>query len=365
LKYVMDQISADLQSNVYCLPDSDIQIMTELLYSVNEFYRKYKIGYSTKSQDEKGKIQDKVTYKRKDLQHQWKQILKKSNRKMPRYLHHTGRRCTIKGCGGKLTDTIINFGESLPQDTLECAEDESEKADLYLVLGSSCTVTPAADMPEGVGLKWQKELRKNAKKSKNKRKEPVHNLCIVNIQKTPLHPLCSLPIHSKIDEVMTGVMKELGLEIPVWSLTRYLKLNVFDTTNCDKKRLCISGCDVDGTSFSLFRNVMLRQNGKRLIRLINNKEHMDHEWNFILNEWDKLSVELSFCKNYEEPNLIVGLNEYVDELIECNGQIVLKIVMDVKSKEWTVPNKKEQAMDKNVKSLWFGGNDNDDQKENE
>merc|ERR1711902_42582 len=106
-----------------------------------------------------------------------------------------------------------------------------------------------------------------------KRKEPLHNLCIVNIQKTPLHPLCSLPIHSKIDDVMIGVMKELGLEIPTWSLTRFIKMNVFDTMNGDKKRLCISGCDIDGTPFSLFKKVLLRQNGKRIIRLINNKEH--------------------------------------------------------------------------------------------
>jgi len=166
---------------------------------------------------------------------------------------------------------------------LETAQNESSKADLYLVLGSSCTVTPAADMPEEVGIKWRNEM--NA----NKNKAPVHNLCIVNIQKTPLHYLCSLPIHSKIDDVMIGVMNELKLEIPEWALTRYLKLNVFDL-NDNGKRLCISGCDIDGTPFSLFKRVLLRNMGKRLIhdQIIDNKQHKEHEFNFIiLNGWNK------------------------------------------------------------------------------
>merc|ERR1719412_2998965 len=187
----------------------------------------------------------------------------------------------MKDCVGQLTDTIINFSESLPQDTLKRAQNESEKADLYLVLGSSCTVTPAADMPEEVGIKWRTEIEANRKK------EPVHNLCIVNIQKTPLHYLCSLPIHSKIDDVMIGVMKELNLEIPQWQLTRYLKLSM-----SDGKNLCVSGCDVDGTPFSLFRNVLLRNRGKRLVRMIDNKNHRDDEYKFILSpDWNEESKD--------------------------------------------------------------------------
>eukprot|EP01084_Bolivina_argentea_P080012 144979_1 len=117
--------------------------------------------------------------------------------------HKTGRFCTVKGCGGNLCDTIINFGETLPEIPLEKAEVNSKKADLYLSLGSSLTVSPACNMPEVVGRKWSKE-----NKNKNNEELTKHNLVIVNIQKTPLHKLCSLPIFAKIDDVMIGLMNE-------------------------------------------------------------------------------------------------------------------------------------------------------------
>merc|ERR1712241_472214 len=158
---------------------------------------------------------------------------------------------------------------------------------------------------------------------------------------------------------MIGVMKELKLEIPTWSLTRFIKMNVFDTMNCDKKRLCTSGCDVDGMPFSLFKKVTLRQNGKRIIRLINNKEHSEHEWGFIINEWDKLSVELKFCGNYDEPNLIIGLDDYLKELAKSNGQIVLKMSMNLINKEWIVQNQNEQVMNNDDQNNY----DNEEQKE--
>ena len=248
---------------------------------------------------------------------------------------------------------------------LERAENESDEADLYLVLGSSCMVYPAAGLPKDVGFKWMKE------KDEEKMEEPVHNLCIVNIQQTPLHHLSSLPIHAKIDDVMIGVMKELELEIPQWLLTRYMRVNV-SHLNAKQKRLIISGCDIDGTPFSLFKKVLLRQNGKRVMRIINNKEHKEHEFDFIVDDLGEekedgngLCAELSFYGNYKEPKLSINLNEYLDEFvdIEAEGQIVLKMMMNPFSKEWNVPNKKEQAMDKNVKSLWFVGGDHDEDDE--
>jgi NAD-dependent deacetylase len=50
-------------------------------------------------------------------------------------------------CGRVLKPAITFFGESLPVDALREAVDESQKADLMLVLGTSLTVTPAATMP--------------------------------------------------------------------------------------------------------------------------------------------------------------------------------------------------------------------------
>lgn len=50
-------------------------------------------------------------------------------------------------CGGVLRPSIVLFGESLPQDAFQFALEESEKADLFIVLGSSLTVTPANQFP--------------------------------------------------------------------------------------------------------------------------------------------------------------------------------------------------------------------------
>ncbi len=50
-------------------------------------------------------------------------------------------------CGGKLRPSVVLFGEMLPEDALLMATEESEKADLFIVLGSSLTVTPANQFP--------------------------------------------------------------------------------------------------------------------------------------------------------------------------------------------------------------------------
>ena len=58
---------------------------------------------------------------------------------------HGVPRCT---CGGIIKPDIVFFGEALPADVLEDAEEEAAQADLMLVLGSSLTVYPAAALPE-------------------------------------------------------------------------------------------------------------------------------------------------------------------------------------------------------------------------
>jgi NAD-dependent SIR2 family protein deacetylase len=64
--------------------------------------------------------------------------------------HETGRKCV---CGGELYDSIINFGENLPERELNEGFENSYKADLCLAMGSSLRVTPAANMPEEVGIR--------------------------------------------------------------------------------------------------------------------------------------------------------------------------------------------------------------------
>ena len=50
-------------------------------------------------------------------------------------------------CQGILKPDVVFFGEMLPQNTLMSAERESEQCDLFIVIGSSLVVYPAAYMP--------------------------------------------------------------------------------------------------------------------------------------------------------------------------------------------------------------------------
>ncbi|MGD0279173.1 MAG: NAD-dependent deacylase [Smithella sp.] len=50
-------------------------------------------------------------------------------------------------CRGILKPDVVFFGEMLPQHTLMMAERESQECDLFIVIGSSLVVYPAAYMP--------------------------------------------------------------------------------------------------------------------------------------------------------------------------------------------------------------------------
>ena len=87
-------------------------------------------------------------------------------------------------CGGVLRPSIVLFGESLPQDAFTFALEETEKADLFIVLGSSLTVTPANQFPMLA-------------------KESGAKLVIVNQDDTPLDHYADLVIQDrKIGELL-------------------------------------------------------------------------------------------------------------------------------------------------------------------
>lgn len=121
--------------------------------------------------------------------------------------HLTGRRCDDQQCGGPLVDSIINFNEDLPQDELDKACERARLADLCIVLGSSLRVYPAADIPGEM-------IKRGAK------------VVIVNLQKTPLSRKCAMEVHSRIDSLIAGLMKQLGFEIPPFKLKRCIAIRV-------------------------------------------------------------------------------------------------------------------------------------------
>ena len=55
---------------------------------------------------------------------------------------------TCPFCGGKLASSVVDFGQSLPRKAIVDSYQHSETCDLFIVVGSSLVVTPAADMPQ-------------------------------------------------------------------------------------------------------------------------------------------------------------------------------------------------------------------------
>lgn len=106
--------------------------------------------------------------------------------------HRTGRKCERKGCGGDLVDSVVLFGESMPFKAFQGAEDQSAKAEVALVLGSSLRVGPACDFPGSVADRGGK-------------------LVIVNLQRTPMDKKAALVIRGRCDQVMELLLAELDL----------------------------------------------------------------------------------------------------------------------------------------------------------
>lgn len=90
-------------------------------------------------------------------------------------------------CGGILRPSIILFGETLPQDAFQFALEESRKSDLFIVLGSSLSVTPANQFPLIA-------------------KEMGAKLVIINREKTPFDYYADQVINDQaIGEVLAGL----------------------------------------------------------------------------------------------------------------------------------------------------------------
>jgi NAD-dependent deacetylase len=94
-------------------------------------------------------------------------------------------------CGGILKSMTVSFGESLPDDAWMQSAQLARQCEVFLALGSSLVVQPAASLPELA-------LRGGAK------------LIIVNRDPTPLDATADLVIHAPIGETMQAVMREIG-----------------------------------------------------------------------------------------------------------------------------------------------------------
>ncbi|KAJ4127998.1 hypothetical protein NW768_008282 [Fusarium equiseti] len=194
--------------------------------------------------------------------------------------HRTGRKCTQ--CGGNLHDTIINFGEFLPEEPLKLARSHAKKADLCLVLGSSLSVPPASGIPETVG--------------KSRKGEMV----ICNLQDTFMESLASMHIWSESDLLMTKVMDKLGYTIPAFILKRRLVIKMEKDTH-GRQLIVLTGVDNDGIPVSYLMSVKL-ENSRRVIRA----EPFSFTFRERLDAGAELEFVLEFMGHYNEPNLVIA-----------------------------------------------------------
>ncbi len=82
-------------------------------------------------------------------------------------------------CGGIVKTATISFGQSMPVTEMQKAEAASLNCDLFLAIGSSLVVYPAAGFPKMA-------------------KENGARLVIINEQETDLDPFCDLVLHEQI-----------------------------------------------------------------------------------------------------------------------------------------------------------------------
>jgi NAD-dependent deacetylase len=92
-------------------------------------------------------------------------------------------------CGGLVKTATVSFGQAMPKAPMARATDEALVCDLFLVLGSSLVVVPAADLPI---LAKQNGAR----------------LAIVNRDATDMDRLADLVLHDEIGPVMTAAVPE-------------------------------------------------------------------------------------------------------------------------------------------------------------
>jgi NAD-dependent deacetylase len=98
-------------------------------------------------------------------------------------LERTGDPPDCSACGGLLKTATISFGQPMPQAAMRRAEEAALDCDLFLVLGSSLVVYPAAGLPHrarGAGAR----------------------LALINRDPTPLDTMADLVIHADIGHLL-------------------------------------------------------------------------------------------------------------------------------------------------------------------
>jgi len=93
-------------------------------------------------------------------------------------------------CGGYLKSDTVSFGQSMPADEVQRAQELSQNCNFFLVVGSTLLVQPAALMPHYA-------------------KQSGAFLAIINLSETPYDEACDVLIRGKAGEVLTQIGREV------------------------------------------------------------------------------------------------------------------------------------------------------------
>ena len=100
-----------------------------------------------------------------------------------------------KKCGGLLKAATVSFGEAMPQDKMYLAERSSKECDLFIVVGSSLVVFPAAGMPLIA-------------------KQAGAKLVIINYTPTDMDFQADVVVHAKAGNVMKTILEKVKQKPP-------------------------------------------------------------------------------------------------------------------------------------------------------
>jgi NAD-dependent deacetylase len=94
------------------------------------------------------------------------------------------------GCGGILKSATISFGENLVPADLDRSQLESARADVFLAIGTSLVVYPAAGLPEIA-------TRNGAR------------LVIMNAEYTPFDPVADAVVRDRLEDVLPALVDQV------------------------------------------------------------------------------------------------------------------------------------------------------------
>lgn len=93
-------------------------------------------------------------------------------------------------CGGRIISSIVNFKDPIPEKEYSLSVYHSQKADVFLVVGSSLSVTPASYMP-------QYAFKNRAK------------LIIINREETPMDHKATVLFHENAGETLIKILEQI------------------------------------------------------------------------------------------------------------------------------------------------------------